>query len=152
MKLEGRVHISSHAEDRFRELIPMFAVADTKDIRRVMVAMYFSGCVWGGGQSCDDFFIRTKHRDSNIEVVFVIAPEEDVRMIKTVLPLEYAMANVNVRTSKTGTKPHPKQITKMLKQKEFFDDNPDENDSKKRYKRKSKKTKYNKKYDDEYFI
>jgi hypothetical protein len=97
-----KICITAHAKQRFRELAPIHPNTTDDSIHRIITALYHKGMIWGGGQVSKDFFVRSTFESSRYkeELVFVVIPVENKRVIKTVLKPEHAEANVELMVQK----------------------------------------------------
>ena len=93
--MKKKFKVSKHAKDKLKTLTG-FDMEDS-DARNMLVAMYHSSSIFGGGQIHNNELRLSTCRRTQTEMVLACENQEDGVIIKTILPLEHAIANVQMR-------------------------------------------------------
>jgi len=87
------INIPIHVIERF---VQKCAISDLsiENARRIILAMYSSGCRFGA-QIGTDFLVRARRDRTGEDFVFACVPKPDEIVIKTILTVEEALINMS---------------------------------------------------------
>jgi len=104
-RLKSFVFVTTHCIERFVEIMPEFEDFPFEKVRGIILAMYRSGCLFGG-QLGDDFLILSKNFRTGHKVVFACTTDEHengdgkITILKTTLTVDHANGNMQQKEMK----------------------------------------------------